>query len=909
MVVFRLVMRAQMFAVLALSFVLTAAVSGQEVPAADSAPVAADAPKPEEKKDDAAKAAAPTAPKPQPKPYEAMLKDFKPVAGMIPLYHKDIRLIGEISDANLNKDLIVIISIAKGISQSPLLGGMSWGFGDDWIWQFRKADDRILVVRRNVRFRADDKSPEASAVEMAYTDSVMFALPIMTKGPGGGHLVDLTQVFMSDLPQIGNVLRGFAFNPQKSTWHAVKGFKDNVELQVAATYQGKGDIDTVPDSRGTTIHVHYSISKLPSTGYVPRLADDRVGFFLTAVKDFSKGGDDEQFVRYVNRWDLQKADAKAKISLPKKQIVFHIEKTMPLKYRKPIRDGIAEWNKAFEKAGFYDAIRVEYQPDDATWDPEDINYNTFRWITAQAAMAMGPSRVNPLTGQILDADIIFDADFVRFWKTELENFTPKSIEQICGGPVEMRLIREHNNNSPFGPMDNCASPACTFAHGMSHEFAFGAAALMERTNSPEEAEKLIMQGLKEVTMHEVGHTLGLRHNFKSSTMYSLEDINNPEKTKETGLGGSVMDYLPANLQPKGMPQGEYYSQTIGPYDMWAIEYGYTPIEGGSPEKELPKLKEIAARSGEPHLVYLTDEDTNAVDPDPLSNRFDLGNDTVAYAKLRAKLISELWPGLVERVVKEGDGYQRARQTFNVLLAQYGRAMDFAARYVGGVYVSRSHRGDKDAKPPFVVVDAAKQREALALIEENVLSDKPFGFTPELYNQLAVSRWYHWGTDANVRTDYAVHKTILMWQERSLSRLLSPVTLERLHDSELKVPADQDAFTTAELIQRLTKAVFVETDELQKGEFTNRKPAISSMRRNLQRSYLQRLTSLALGSSSAPQDCQTIAYSELGSLAKRIDVVLTGRPELKLDAYTRAHLEETAARIRKVLDAKIEMPAG
>jgi hypothetical protein len=124
-----------------------------------------------------------------------------------------------------------------------------------------------------------------------------------------------------------------------------------------------------------------------------------------------------------------------------------------------------------------------------------------------------------------------------------------------------------------------------------------------------------------------------------------------------------------------------------------------------------------------------------------------------------------------------------------------------------------------------------------------------------------------------------------------------------------VPADQDAFTTAELIQRLTKAVFSETDELQKGEFTNRKPAISSMRRNLQRSYLQRLTALALGNSSAPQDCQTIAYSELGSLAKRIDVVLTGRPELKLDAYTRAHLEETAARIRKVLDARVEMRAG
>jgi hypothetical protein len=855
----------------------------------------------------AAAAAAPTSTTPP--PYAAILKDFKPVAGMIPLYHKDIRLIGEIKPENLNKDLIVIISIAKGISQQPLLGGMSWGFGDDWLWQFRKVDDRIMIIRRNVRFRADAKSPEAAAVENAYTDSVMFALPIMAQGPNGGHLVDLTQVFMSDLPQIGAVLRGFAFNPQKSEWHTVKGFKDNIELQVAATYQGGGEIDTVPDSRGTTIHIHYSISQLPNTGYVPRLADDRVGYFLTAAKDFSKGGDDDRFVRYVNRWDLQKSEPNAKISLPKKQIVFWIEKTVPLKWRKPIRDGIAEWNKAFEKAGFYDAIRVEYQPDDATWDPEDVNYNTFRWITAQAGMAMGPSRVNPLTGQILDADIIFDADFVKFWKTELENFTPKSISDLCGGPVDLTDLHRHALESPFASLNRHNHLECLLGGDMSNEFAFGAAALMNRTSSPEEIDKLIMQGLKEVTMHEVGHTLGLRHNFKASTLYNLADLNNPEKTKETGLAASVMDYTPPNLQPKGVAQGDYYSQTIGPYDMWAIEYGYTPIGGGSPEAELTKLKEIAAKSGDPSHAYLTDEDTNAADPDPLSNRFDLGNDTVAYARQRAKLISELWPGLVERAVKEGDGFQRARQSFNVLLAQYGRAMDFAARYVGGVYVSRSHRGDKDSKAPFVVVDAAKQREALQLIEENVLSDKPFGFPPELYNQLSTSRWNHWGANPDSRTDYAVHDTVLMWQDRMLGRLLSPTTLERLHDSELKVPADQDAFTAAELIERLTKAVFSEADSVQKGEFTNRKPAISSLRRNLQRTYLQRLSALALGNSNAPHDCQTIAHAQLAELGKKIDTMLTGRTELKLDAYTKAHLEETSSRIKKVLEAKIEMKAG
>ena len=197
---------------------------------------------------------------------------------------------------------------------------------------------------------------------------------------------------------------------------------------MAATYASSGtsEFDTVPDSRGVTINVHYSISRLPQTGYKPRLADDRVGYFLTVLKDFSKKIDDDRFVRYINRWDLRKADPTAELSPPKKPIIFWLEKTVPFEYRKPIREGILEWNKAFEKAGFANAIEVRQQPDDADWDPEDINYNTFRWITSSAGFAMGPSRVNPTTGQILDADIIFDADFLQYWQQEYEIVTPES---------------------------------------------------------------------------------------------------------------------------------------------------------------------------------------------------------------------------------------------------------------------------------------------------------------------------------------------------------------------------------------------------------------------------------------------------------------------------------------------------
>ncbi len=297
-------------------------------------------------------------------------------------------------------------------------------------------------------------------------------------------MIDLTSVFMSDLPQISQVLPGFAFSENKSIWEAVKGFERNLEIEVAATYASSGSLqlDSVADTRGVTINVHYSISKIPQTEYQPRLADDRVGYFMTVVKDYSNSSTTkEQFVRYINRWHLKKADSGADMSVPQQPIVFWVEKTVPFKYRKPIHDGIAEWNKAFEQAGFVNAIEVRQQPDNADWDPEDINYNTFRWITANAGFAMGPSRVNPYTGQILDADIIFDADFLEAWKSKYETLGPDAVESLTGGPLDLESYRQVAHNSlPRIPIEQ---RACVLSQGMSLQLAFGAAAPLTGGNA------------------------------------------------------------------------------------------------------------------------------------------------------------------------------------------------------------------------------------------------------------------------------------------------------------------------------------------------------------------------------------------------------------------------------------------
>lgn len=839
-----------------------------------------------------------------PAAHVAILKDAKTHTGMMTLYEKESKLYAEMSGSDYGSEYIVLISIAKGVGMSPLLGGYSWGFGDDWVWTFRKVDDHVHVIRKNVRFEAKKGYPENFALQNAYTDSVLFSLRIVSKGPKGGDLVDMTPVFMSDLPQISQVIPGFGFTSDRSTWAAVKAFPKNIELEVAATYASSGRVeyDTVADSRGMTINVHYSISKLPSTGYQSRLADDRIGYFLTVRKDYNKDSDRDQFVRYINRWHLEKPPGATDAPYPPKEpIIFWIEKTVPHKYRQAVRDGIAEWNKAFEKAGWINAIEVRQQPDNADWDPEDINYNTFRWITADAGFAMGPSRVNPYTGQILDADIIFDADFLKFWKEEFETLTPEAVAAMTGGPLDPPT---EQTSRVFGRVGN--QPECRLSTGMSSQLAFGSTAILVRADAKvaaEQKEKLIMQGLKEVTMHEVGHTLGLRHNFKASKMLSLKDANDLAKTRESGMVGSVMDYNPTNIVSKEAEQGDYYTTTLGPYDYWAIEYGYKPLSG-STTGEVKELEKIASRSGEPQLAYATDEDTVGSDPDPDSNRFDLGADALEYAKMRAQVVQEIIPELVKRTADEGQDYTQTRRALNILLSQHGQSMFFAARYVGGLQTTRSHQGDKDARAPIELVDVARQREALKLLEEQVFSDAPYQFPNDLYKYLATSNWNHWGVSGSNRKDFPIHDVVSMWQTRVLDQLTSSTVLERIHDIELKAAPDQDVLTTAELIERLTKSIFSELDTVKEGDFTNRKPAISSLRRSLQREYLRTLSYLAMGRTSAPDDCQTIAFADLSSLDTRIDQML--KSNVKLDSYSRAHLAESASRIKKVLNAELSL---
>jgi hypothetical protein len=403
-----------------------------------------------------------------------------------------------------------------------------------------------------------------------------------------------------------------------------------------------------------------------------------------------------------------------------------------------------------------------------------------------------------------------------------------------------------------------------------------------------------------------GPALGLRHNFKASTWLSLKEIN---ERKDGATVGSVMDYNPINVSPPGSPQGEYITSTIGPYDYWAIEYGYKQTEKDE------DLKAIATRVAEKGLAYATDEDTFS--PDPLVNRWDLGSDPLEFAKTRLDLVQKLMPTLVKRVVPEGEGYQRARRALDMLLYEYMRTTSVAARFVGGEYAHRDHKGDPNERPPLVPVEPAKQREALRLVCDRVLAPGALEIPPELAKYLAAGRWSHWGSnDWMTDVSYPLHERILAIQRMALSLLLSPDRLEQVQDEEAELGQDEDALTLPELLNTLTTAVFSEIAPAKGApggtasamEPTLRKPAISSVRRNLQRAYLANLVNIAIRTryGMAPQVTRALACEQLKAIDANIANAFNTR---KFDPYTEAHLEESRSRIHKALDANYQVDQG
>ncbi|MGY8753725.1 MAG: zinc-dependent metalloprotease, partial [Phycisphaerales bacterium] len=650
----------------------------------------------------------------------------------------------------------------------------------------------------------------------------------------------------------------------------------------------------------------------------------------------------------VTRWQLEKADPNLRTSPPKQPIVFYLEHTIPVRYRRWVRDGVLEWNKAFEKIGIVNAIEV-YQQDASTGahmdkDPEDARYNFILWTTADMGFAIGPSRVDPETGRILDADIVMDEGFVNGWtkawhkllpEIAMESFDPAAREWLkthpnwdprirLADPLEQKDIAKQIHMMPAHPalaqtteligddeydgLGNRVSQtngACLYPAYQAAELSMARLhpdilLMLGDGEQGDEYDGDMLDGvpdwfigplLRDVIMHETGHTLGLRHNFKASTVYDMDEMNN-QNFEHEAICGSVMEYAPLNINMEDGPdQGDFTMVTIGPYDYWAIEYGYTTDEDSLPA--------ILSRVNEPQLAYSTDEDT--FDSDPSSRRFDWGKNPLDYADSQIRLVKELRSTLLDRMVKEGQSWARARSGYEMLLNRQFSSVGTAADWLAGTLNNRARKGDPGDRNPIEEIEPAIQRRALTIVLENSMRDEAWGLDSELLHKMTIEKnWDAGGGRSYMQNSaFPIHQKIGGMQATALSMLLNPSTLGHLYDGEFRNDPDVDVLTVAEVIQAVSDEVWSELGDLPSNS-TNRQPAISSLRRNLQSEHLARLIELSLeedAGSPAGRTIQSLVRMQLKDIQNQLKNVKSN------DAYTRAHLADAEMKIKKALNAQ------
>ena len=833
-------------------------------------------------------------------PVQEALKEFTAERGFFTVWRKDHQVYLEVPGNLLDQPFLLATSIAGG----PQYAGFQWG---TTVCAWQRLDRKLLLVEREVRYRVrDQRKPVSEVVKRTYTDRLLHAAPIVALN-GQNPVIDLVglcagqaQVFFGPL---ASGLDAGVVQVAK-----LKPFPQNLELGL-----------TLPDKQreGRFTTLAYSFSALPPPNYdryQPRVADDRVGYFLTAAKDFTdevERGD--RFVRWIHRWKLEKLDGSLPRSPVREPIVFYVEDTVPYRFRQAVAEGILEWNRAFEAIGLQSVMVVRQQTDTEfqDLDPEDVRYNFFRWIVSERSFAMGPSRVNPWTGQILDADIVFDESMVRVYLRNYEReikegpkraFSPRMQALLEQDPLRYGFAHGEGPADEAGPADFACGPdqtSCGLGTGLSHELGLAALALdlLSAQGGGEYPHEFMAAVVKDVVMHEVGHTLGLRHNFKASTWRQLGEINSAARPAD--VCASVMDYNPVNVVPPGGTQGEHTNRTIGPYDLWAIKYGYEMVPD-----EASGLAATVASVASPQYAYATDEDTSG--PDPTATRWDLGQDPLEFAAQRIELSRALLGTIVDRVVPKGAAWGEARHAVDMLLAEQQRAGLMAARWVGGQVISRHHRGDAGAADPVTPVPAARQRRALQLVCEQLLEAGNLDLPADLLRQLGKEHWRHWGAAGMQASHaYGYYERLEAIQRWALFALLNPDTLQRLIDNEA-LSSEDDRLSVGEVLDKVSLAVM--GDLLLPGPLaapTGGKPAVPTAQRALQRCYVDELIAMqgeAQGGAT-PVTARNLARLELQRLLSALE---QEQPQ-QLDAETRAHLQDLTLRMKKAQEAQWTQP--
>ena len=856
--------------------------------------------------------------------YEKAIKEATKYEGAFTIYLRKTDVLLELPEDRFDRLFLAQATLYSGFGPMDGQAGNPLSDGPVDVFKWVKKDDKVLLVRPNTKYRWPAEDPLSLASQRTFPEAILATYRVEAKHPDKKLvLVNVSQFFQGtvfNLPQVVSAGTGGSASPDRelSDVDTIKNFGDTTVVRMSMHFrsQGGGDFDEflailglsapshLEDSKSIPFKVTYTLWYRDEHDYVPRIADPRVGYFTQDFFSIARFDKVDRTERYISRFDLRKKDPYAGLSDPVEPIVWYIDPSVPKRYRAGVRAGILAWNTAFEKVGIKDALVVRDAPEnDPDWDHADGRHNVVRWVMSEdAAYAVAWFRIDPLSGRVMNAAVSVDANYPTAMLQEFE-FTLRQGDVAARNDLAQRALLRPGASEPdpmhllVNGLDARADAVlrnmesngwnrgrCEYAKELAKSSTM-AWTILKANGSKISEDDFMQQFMADLVMHEVGHCLGLRHNFAGSTQLSVNEMLNDEKVRMLGLSASVMDYTPVNTPAVLRGNGVFFNAVPGPYDKWAIEYGYAQTGAKSPEQEKAQLAQIAMRSGEPGHTYLTDEDADGINP--LAVRFDLGSNTIDWIKTEIKGNESVRKYAITGLTKPGESYSLRSRLILSSYVRTVRAAMMATRFVGGVEMRRMHKGDVNERPTLAPVDPQVQRQAIKLITESVLMMDSLDLPEDVLTRLNMDPN---GPDGGM-WNAPLRSIIGGNQIAVLSVLMSAGKLDAIQENDFKTEGRKDRYTVAEHYNRLFAAVFKEIGQNQN---------VTAMRRDLQRFMVNGLITQAGAPPRAiSDDVRAVCSQGLVRLKSRYDAqIKSGKA---LDETTMVYLKDTSATIGRFLD--------